>query len=81
MKKLLTTSLVFSCSLFYAQNFDLSTLRIGEFKVYQDKKQAEEVAKKKLILDNGADSYNMVDYYGEKIALYCSTNYFENEYP
>ena len=79
MKKLLTTSLVFSWILFYAQNFDLSTLRIGEFKVYQDKKQAKEVAKKKLILDNGVDSYNMVDYYGEKIALYCSTNYFENQ--
>lgn len=52
-----------------AQNYELSTLRIGEYKIFMKKEVAEQLAKKTFQKFDDYESKNSVNYFGEKIEL------------
>ncbi|QDP86107.1 hypothetical protein FNJ88_11310 [Chryseobacterium sp. SNU WT5] len=75
MKKLTTlflTLLAFSLS---AQNFELSTLRIGEYKIFMKKTEAQKLAQKQFPKFTDYENKSKVDYYGEIIELAGQTTY------
>ena len=78
MKKMITlVGLSLSCIAF-AQNFEVSTMRIGDFKIYNDKQTVDDYAKKKFPLDGGNDGYNRVIYNGEPVDVYFVENFYQN---
>lgn len=61
-------------------NFDLSTLRIGPFKVFMPKAEAEKIAGTKLV-NTGGEKKNMVKYNGETIQIDLFDNYINESNP
>jgi hypothetical protein len=56
----------------YSQNYDLSTLRIGEYKLHMTHTEAEKLANKKLLIPSEQNEYNgttIVNYYGELVEI------------
>ena len=64
-----------------AQNYEISTLRIGEFKIYMEKESAEKIAKKTLNLAADYDNPNKVNYFGETINLLLTERYVDEGKP
>lgn len=60
MKKLSLLLLLISTFTF-AQNYEVSTLRLGDFKIFMPKTEAEKLAKKKLILFDDYEKSNKVN--------------------
>lgn len=56
------------------ENFELSTLRIGPYKIFMDKKDAEKIAGTSLKITDG-DKKNNVKYNGELIGILLSNGY------
>ncbi len=56
------------------ENFEVSTLRIGPYKIFMDKKAAEKIAGTSLKMENG-DKKNRVMYNGEKIDIALFSGY------
>ncbi len=75
MKKLLSIVLL-GISLFtFAQNYDVSTLRIGDLKIFMSKQSAEQITTKPLDLNVDYEKGNKVNYYGENIDVLISEQY------
>ncbi len=62
------------------ENFEVSTLRIGPFKVFMPKAEAEKIAGIKLVNSNG-EKKNMVKYQGETIQIDLFDNYINEANP
>ncbi|MDQ1858538.1 MULTISPECIES: hypothetical protein [unclassified Chryseobacterium] len=62
------------------ENFEVSTLRIGPFKVFMPKVEAEKIAGVKLINANG-EKKNIVKYNGESIQIDLFDNYINEANP
>ncbi len=80
MKKLLFLSMfIFGMNYSFAQqNFDISTLRIGDYTVFMKDKDVEKVFKSKLQSFTGEDEYmktNKVNYLGEVIEIQIMQDY------
>ncbi|WES97406.1 hypothetical protein P2W68_21660 [Chryseobacterium arthrosphaerae] len=56
------------------ENFELSTLRIGPYKIFMDKKEAEKIAGTPLKVTDG-DKKNNVKYNGELIGIQLYSGY------
>ena len=69
MKNLSTLFLLLFSMVISAQNYELSTLRIGEYKIFMKKEAAEKLANKTFQKFDDYDAKNSVNYYGEKIEL------------
>ena len=69
MKNLSTLFLLLFSMLFSAQNYELSTLRIGEYKIFMKKEAAEKLANKTFQKFDNYEPKNTVNYFGEKIEL------------
>lgn len=81
MKKLFITALLATSLSSFAQNFELSTLRIGDFKIFNDKQMVDDFAKKNLPRDGNKDGFNRINYYGENIDVNFTENYYQNINP
>lgn len=82
MKKLILLSIfLFGINFTFAQeNFDISTLRIGDFTINMKEKAAEKISKSKLISFTGENAYlqtNKVNYGGEIIEIMVTQSYDE----
>ena len=81
MKKfIIVTFLVMGTFTFGQENFDLSTLRIGDFTINMKDKAVEKISKSKLISFTGQDDWNKtnkVKYAGEIIEIVVSQSYDE----
>lgn len=80
MKKLILFSLfLFGINFIDAQeNFDISTLRIGDFTINMKDKAVEKISKSKLVAFNDPNDYfktNKVKYAGEIIEIMISQSY------
>ncbi|MGK6343714.1 hypothetical protein ACMGDK_15945 [Chryseobacterium sp. DT-3] len=64
----------------YAQDFEVSTLRIGPYKVFMEKSEAEKIAGTKLKITDGQIKNN-VKYNGELIALDLYETYISEAKP
>lgn len=67
-----------------AQSYELSTLKIGEFKLNMPIHNAEAIANKKLklpIKENDYNGDNFIDYHGERIVVSISKNYEADQLP
>lgn len=63
-----------------AQNFELSTLRIGEYKIFMKKDDAEKIGKTKFQKFDNSELRSQANYFGEKIDLTIYAGYVsENE--
>ncbi|MEJ5052418.1 hypothetical protein WH221_21510 [Chryseobacterium culicis] len=62
------------------ENFEVSTLRIGPFKVFMPKVEAEKIAGTKLTHSSG-DKKNRVNYNGETIQIDLFDNYINEANP
>lgn len=67
MKKFSLLLLLGFCQFFLAQNFEISTLRIGAFKVFMSKTEADKIAKKDLQIFEDYQKTNKVNLYGENV--------------
>ena len=56
------------------ENFEVSTLRIGPYKIFMDKKEAEKIAGMTLKITDG-DQKNNVKYSGEQIGIQLFSGY------
>lgn len=75
MKKLLFIALLSLSTTIFAQTYDVSTLRIGEFKIFMSKQSAEQIGTKTLDLNVDYEKGNKVNYYGENIDILLSEQY------
>lgn len=73
--KLLLLCFIFSAAFTYAQNYELSTLRIGPFNLKMDIEEADKIAGKKLKEDKNNYGSMMVNYHGEIIEVYVWESY------
>ena len=69
MKNFSTLFLFLFSIVISAQNYELSTLRIGEYKIFMKKEAAEKLANKTFEKFDNYDPKNSVNYFGEKIEL------------
>ncbi|MCJ7934929.1 MAG: hypothetical protein MUW56_15230 [Chryseobacterium sp.] len=82
MKKILlffTFVLAFGC-MNAQENFEVSTLRIGPYKVFMPKAEAEKIAGTKLNIADG-EKKNMVKYNGETIQIELFNHYVNEANP
>lgn len=79
-KSLLALAIAFGTAL-TAQNYELSTLRIGDFSIYQEKKAAEKIAKISLNPNAGNDNANKVNYHGEMVDIVMYDKYISEDKP
>lgn len=82
MKKIISIlmfALTFGC-MSAQENFEVSTLRIGPFKVFMPKAEAEKLAGTKLTNSNG-EKKNTVKYNGETIQIDLFDNYINEANP
>lgn len=70
MKNLSTLFLLLFSRAISAQHYELSTLRIGEYKIFIKKETAEQLANKTFEKFDDYESKNLVNYFGEKIELF-----------
>ena len=61
-----------------AQNYERSTLRIGEYKLYMKKSDAQEIANKVFKNFSDYSKKTKVDYYGAEIEL-AGDRYYMND--
>lgn len=69
MKKFSLLLLVITSSFSFGQNFEISTLRIGYFKVFMPKADADKIANKNLLSFDDYEKSNKVNYYGESVDI------------
>ncbi|MGV4415399.1 hypothetical protein [Chryseobacterium sp. T1] len=69
MKKFSLLFLLATSSFSFAQNFEISTLRIGDFKVFMPKAEADKIANKNLLSFEDYEKSNKVNYYGESVDI------------
>lgn len=67
MKKFSLLLLLAMSSFTFAQNFEISTLRIGDFKVFMPKAEADKIANKNLLSFDDYEKSNKVNHYGESV--------------
>lgn len=80
MKRILLAILLLGAAKLQAQNMELSTLRIGEFKIYMDAEEAAKIAKKKLEIPTEQNSYSnqtKVKYNNELLDVTITENYYD----
>lgn len=82
MKKLflLLGLIMATLSITWAQNFEMSTLKIGPYKLNMSLDEAEKLAGKQLIISSEKNDYNgdnFINYNGETIIIRPSENYYE----
>ncbi|WP_228442450.1 hypothetical protein [Chryseobacterium indologenes] len=82
MKKIISLCmLVMAFSYMSAQeNFEISTLRIGPYKIFMEKSEAEKIAGTSLKVSDG-EKKNMVKYNGEIINIQLYEGYGGNASP
>lgn len=81
MKKLFLTLAFGSFLGLQAQNYEISTLRIGDFKLYQSKTEADKIAKKTIDENSDWEHPDTVNYFGENIEIVIADNYISQENP
>lgn len=85
MKTIITSLVLLLASVGYAQDFNLSTLKMGTYSLKMPKEDAEKIAERKLIVPTEQNEYNgesNVFYHGEQIKISVTQNYFtENASP
>lgn len=81
MKKIFSTAFIITSLFAYSQNFELSTIRIGDFKLFNDKTTVDEFVKKTLPVDGPLDGFNKVSYNGENIEVYFVENFYKQQNP
>lgn len=81
MKKLPLLLLISVSSFLSAQNYELSTLRIGEYKIFMKKDVAEKLANKKFQKFDEYENKNSVNYFGEKIEVVGYSTYLSEAEP
>lgn len=81
MKKLPLLLLISFSSFLSAQNYELSTLRIGEYKIFMKKDVAEKLANKKFQKFDEYENKNSVNYFGEKIEVVGYSTYLNEAEP
>lgn len=64
-----------------AQNFEVSTLRIGDFKVFMPKADADKISKKSLQIFDQYEKSNKVNYNGESVDVTLMDNYVGENQP
>lgn len=80
MKKLTILFALFFFALHLAQeNFDLSTTRIGAYRISMKADEAEKIAGKKLLQYDDWDKNNVVTFQGEKIELKIQNTYINDK--
>lgn len=81
MKKLPLLLLISVSTFLSAQNYELSTLRIGEYKIFMKKDVAEKLANKKFQKFDEYENKNSVNYFGEKIEVVGYSTYLSEAEP
>lgn len=81
MKNFSTLFLLLFSAVISAQNYELSTLRIGEYKIFMKKEAAEKLANKTFQNFDDYDKKNSVNYFGEKIELLGYSTYLSDAEP
>lgn len=81
MKNISTLFLFFFSLFISAQNFELSTLRIGEYTIFMKKEAAEKLSKTKFQKFDDFEYKTTVNYYGEKIELVGYKSYISEAEP
>lgn len=81
MKKLIFLSLFFLGICASAQNYELSTLRIGEYKIFMKKAELESIAKMKIKNVDDYETKTKIKYYGETIEVLVYSSYLSEAEP
>lgn len=81
MKKLSIFLFLGFCQLFFAQNFEVSTLRIGDFKVFMPKTEADKIAKKALQTFEDYEKTNKVSLNGENVDVTLMDQWVDENKP
>lgn len=69
MKRISLLFLLTASSVAFSQSFEVSTLRIGDFKVFMPKTDADKVADKNLLSFDDYEKSNKINYYGESLDI------------
>ena len=64
-----------------AQNFEISTLRIGDFKIFMDKPSADKIAGKSLDPKADYEAMNKVNHHGEMVEVLFMDRYESENKP
>lgn len=81
MKNFSALFLFFFSIVISAQNFELSTLRIGEYTIFMKKEAAEKLSKTKFQKFDDYEYKTTVNYFGEKIELVGYKSYISEAEP
>ncbi len=81
MKKLSIFLFLVFCQLFFAQNFEISTLRIGDFKIFMPKTEADKIAKKGLQTFEDYEKTNKVSLNGENVDVTLMDQWIDDNKP
>ena len=81
MKKGITLILLVFSLLGFSQSFEISTLRIGDFKIFMDKTSADKIANKSLKKDADYDNPNKINYNGETVEVLLFERYINESQP
>lgn len=81
MKKLTTLFILLFSIFISAQNFELSTLRIGDYKIFMKKTEAEKLANTKFQKFDDYENKSTINYFGEKIELVGYSTYLSEAEP
>ena len=81
MKKLSLIILIGCYQMAFAQNFEISTLRIGEFKLFTPKTEADKIAKKNLQVFEDFDKTNKVSLNGETVEVSLMDQWVDDKKP
>ncbi len=81
MKNITTLFLSLFSVFIFAQNFEISTLRIGDFKIFMDKPSADKIAGKSLDPKADYEVMNKVNYHGETVEVLFMNRYESESKP
>ena len=81
MKKIILVFALAVSGIMAAQNFEISTLRIGDFKIFMPRTEAEKIAKKTLKETTDWEKPEKVNYFGETVEILTFSNYVGENQP